>query len=101
MEKQQIMVMLKTMQEKKYTNREANQEEMRASHKEMMAILDAHHERMMACLGKTEATDQKTNPEENESVAELQEVPKEHAEVKPVKRLRKRHRGWNLAAEHH
>jgi hypothetical protein len=28
----------------------------------MMANLDAHHERMIACLGKTEATDLEANP---------------------------------------
>jgi hypothetical protein len=47
----------------------------------MMAMLDVHHKRMVASLGKKEAMDLKANPEENESVAECQEVPKEHAAV--------------------
>jgi hypothetical protein len=34
-----------------------------------------------------------------ESGAEHREVPKEHATVKPIGGLRKRHRGWKLAAE--
>jgi hypothetical protein len=37
---------------------------MRATHKEMMVILDAHHERIMACVGRKEAMDQEANPEE-------------------------------------
>jgi hypothetical protein len=40
----------------------------------LFSQMDAHEERMMVCLGKTEATDLYANPEENESVAELQEV---------------------------
>jgi hypothetical protein len=48
--------------------------------------------------GKTEATYLKANPEEMESEAEQWEVPKERAVVKPLRGLRKRHRGLNLAA---
>jgi hypothetical protein len=62
---------------------------------------DAHEEGMMACLGKMEVMDLKANPEEIQSEAEHQEVPKEQATVKPVGGLRKRHRGQNLAAERH
>lgn len=56
----------------------------------------------MACQGMTEAQLEckEPNSEDMESRAEYQEVPKEHAIVKPVGRLRKRHRGGNLAAEH-
>jgi hypothetical protein len=69
-------------------------EEMKAGQEflkeEMLTKLDAHHERMMAgidsqleemeaCLGKTEATDLMANPEETESWAEYEEVPKEEA----------------------
>jgi hypothetical protein len=35
-----------------------------ASHKKMMAMLDAQCERIMTLLGKTEATDFKAIPEE-------------------------------------
>jgi hypothetical protein len=45
--------------------------------------------------------DLKGNPEEMEFEAEHQEVPKEPAAVKPVRGLRKWHRGWNLAAGRH
>jgi hypothetical protein len=38
----------------------------------MMDKLDAHHERMIACLGKTEATDLEVNPDEIQSEAEHQ-----------------------------
>jgi hypothetical protein len=80
--------------------------EMKAVQEQMLVKLDArnaelgaHHERMVACLGKTEATELKAKPEENESIAEQQEVPKEDAVVKPVKGWKKRHRGRKLAAE--
>jgi hypothetical protein len=42
--------------------------------------------------------DREANPEEMESEAELREVRKAPAAGKPVGRLRKRHRGRNLAA---
>jgi hypothetical protein len=78
-------------------------EEMNAkmdpSHKKMMAILDANHERIIAPLGKAEVTDFKTNPEEMEYVAEHQEIPKEDAAVMPVEEPRKGRRVRNLAAE--
>jgi hypothetical protein len=48
-----MLELLKTMHQKV----DAMRGEMRASHKEIMAKYDAHHEKMMACLKKTEATD--------------------------------------------
>jgi hypothetical protein len=48
-----------------------NRAEMKAGYEQttarLKAKLDAHHERMMACLGKTEATDLEASPEEMES----------------------------------
>jgi hypothetical protein len=41
-----------------------------ASHKKMIATLDAHRESIMASLGKTKASDFKANQEEMESVTE-------------------------------
>jgi hypothetical protein len=55
-------------------------------------------DRATAILEKTEATDLKANPEEVESELERQEVPKEDAIVKPVKRWKKQHRNRHLAA---
>jgi hypothetical protein len=69
------------------------------NHEKMMAKMDVHHENMMPCLRKTEVTALKENQEEMHSGAEQREVSKEHAAVKPIGGLRKRHRGWNLAAE--
>jgi hypothetical protein len=68
-----------------------------ANHKWMMAKLDAHHKMMMACLGKTEAMDLETNPEETESGANHWEVPKEDATVETGRALNKRHRGQHVA----
>jgi hypothetical protein len=65
----------------------------------LVSCIDTHQVRMMACLGKTEATDLEANPERMQSEAEHQKVPKEQAAVKPVGGLRKRHRSQNLAAE--
>jgi hypothetical protein len=50
--------------------------------------------------GKTEVMDLKANSEEKESKTVHREIPKEHATVKPVGRLRTLHRGRNLAAKH-
>jgi hypothetical protein len=47
-----------------------NKARTEANHKEMMDKLDAHHERMIACLGKTEAMDLEVNPDEIQSEAE-------------------------------
>jgi hypothetical protein len=61
--------------------------------------MDVHQERMMACLGKTEATDLETNSEEIETEAKHEKVPNERAAVTPVGGQRKRRRGRNLATE--
>jgi hypothetical protein len=66
----------------------------------MMAKLDAHHERMVACLGKMEAMDVVANPEEIQSKVEHWEVPNKEAAVKSSGALKKWHRDGNLAAEH-
>jgi hypothetical protein len=68
MEMQQLMEMLAEMK--------VIQERMMVKLDTRKAELDGHHERMMACLGKPEATELKAKPEENESAAEHQEVPK-------------------------
>jgi hypothetical protein len=67
----------------------------------MMATLDAHHERMMARLGKTEADTEKTEPDPGmmQSTEEHQEIPKEEAAVMPIGELRKCCRVCNLAYE--
>jgi hypothetical protein len=62
------------------------------NYKKMMLMLDAHHERTAASLGKTEASDFKAVPEKIESVTEHQELPKEDAAVMPLGRPRKRRR---------
>jgi hypothetical protein len=77
-------------------DRKANQEDLLARmdtcHEKRMAMLDAHHERTMACFGQTEATDfrvnpEKTepNPEENEAILEQQ---KRHNEETAIHSLR-------------
>jgi hypothetical protein len=53
---------------------------------------------MMACLGKMDATDLKTNPEVKSEV-EHEEVPNEDTPVETGKAPNKRHRVWNLGAE--
>jgi hypothetical protein len=95
MESQQIMELLLPMQARMETNR-------KAYHKGMMAMVDAYHERMMACLGKTEADTEKTEPDPGmlQSTEEHQEIPKAEAAVMPVGEPRKRHRVCSLAAEH-
>jgi non-ribosomal peptide synthetase component E (peptide arylation enzyme) len=55
---------------------DAHQAKMDADNEEMMVKLNAEHERIMSCLGKTEATNFKANPEEMQSEAEHREVPK-------------------------
>jgi hypothetical protein len=73
---------------------------------EMLAKLDAHHERMLvrmdsqlekmeACLVKVEA-----NPEEMKSVVEHQDIPKEDAAAEVFGVLKERYGGRHLAAEH-
>jgi hypothetical protein len=63
------------------------------------AELDARHERMMACIGKTEDTELKAKPEENGPVEEHQEIPKENAAVKYSRTMKTRNRGLHQAAK--
>jgi hypothetical protein len=67
----------------------------------MMAILDAHHERMMACLGKTEADTEKIEPDLGmvQFTEDHQEIPNGEAAVMAVGEPMKRHRVRNPAAE--
>jgi hypothetical protein len=65
---------------------------MDAKHRDMTAMLDAHRERMMACLGKMEAVTEKTEPDSGmmQSTEEHQEIPKEEATVMLVREPRKK-----------
>jgi hypothetical protein len=94
MEPQQIVELLLSMQAKMETNR-------KAYHEEMMAMVDAYHERIMACLGKTEADTEKTepDPEMMQSTEKHQEITKGEAAVMLVGEPRKRRRVRSLAAE--
>jgi hypothetical protein len=86
---------------------DANKAEMKADRKpyreEMMAMLDAYHERMMVCLGKTEADTEKTEPDPGllKSIEEHQEITKGDTAIVPVGEPRKRRRVRNLAAKSH
>jgi hypothetical protein len=55
---------------------------------------------MMACLGKTEADTEKTEPDPGmmQSTEKHQEIPKGEAAVMPVRAPRKRRKVRNLAA---
>jgi hypothetical protein len=92
-------------------NLRKNREEMKAGQEllkeEMLAKLDAHYERMMtrmdsqleemdACLEK-EATDLEANPEEIESEAVHEDVPKNEAAGNTVRALKERYADWYLA----
>jgi hypothetical protein len=94
MESQQILELVLFMQAKMETNR-------KAYHVQMMAMVDAYHEWTMACLGKTEADTEKTEPDPGmmQSTEEHQEIPKGEAAVMQVGELRKRRRVRSLAAE--
>jgi hypothetical protein len=70
---------------------------MKPMHEEMMAKLDAHHERLMACLGKTEAMDFEGNPKKIQPEVVHQKAPKEEATAKSSQALKKWHRGRYLA----
>jgi hypothetical protein len=74
-------------------------EEMKAQMSSVVSWMDAQHERMMACLGRMEATGLKGNAEETQSEAEHREVPKEQAEAETGRAPKKQYRGQNLAAE--
>jgi hypothetical protein len=67
----------------------------------LMAKMDAQLEKMVACPGKTEATDLEATPEEIESEVIHKEVPKEKATVKTVRALKKQYRDWHLAIRYH
>jgi hypothetical protein len=75
-------------------------QEIRAGQEHLMTMINTHHERMMACLGKMEATDLKVNPEEMESESEHREVPQEMAAVRSLGTMKKRHWDPHLAAGH-
>jgi hypothetical protein len=67
--------------------------EMKAILKAVYEEMKAHQERMMAII--------KTGLEEMKTVAVDEEVVKEEATMKPVRALKKRHRGWHLVAGCH
>lgn len=75
---------------------------MKDMHKRMMAKLDAHHERTMACQETTEAHLEFKEPTSvgMEYDAEHWEVPKEETTVKSSGAMKKQHRDWHLAAGH-
>lgn len=64
--------LLKAMQEVT----DAYQAKMDAAQEKMMAKLNAQDERIMPCIGKTEATNLMANPEQMQSGAEHREDPK-------------------------
>jgi hypothetical protein len=109
MESQQIVELLLSVQTKMDTNTRALRETMKSNQddlirtvkEEMRAMVDACHKEMMACLGKTEADTEKTEPDPGmmQSTEEHQEIPKGEAAVMQVGELRKRRRVWNLATE--
>jgi hypothetical protein len=80
------------------TEMQQMREHLLAGQEHLMVILNAHHERMMACLGKMEAADLKVNLEEIESEAEHWDVLKEVAAVKSLGTTKKLHRDRHLAA---
>jgi hypothetical protein len=101
MESQQIVELLLSMQTKMDANQERMETNRKAYQGEMMAVVDAYHERMMACLGKTEADTEKTEPDPGmmQSTEEHQKIPKKEASVMPVGEPRNRCRVRSLAAE--
>jgi hypothetical protein len=80
-------------------NMKASQEEMKGQMASLVSQMDSQHEKMMAWLGRMEPMDLEANPEEMQSEAEHQEVPKEHAAVETSRALNKRYWGWNIATE--
>jgi hypothetical protein len=87
------------MQQKMDVNQREIIEDMTAWRKEMetnQEKIDANHERIMACLGKTEATDLEVSPEELVSRAQHQEVPKKDTAVETGRAPNNRHRGQHL-----
>jgi uncharacterized protein YPO0396 len=69
---------------------DAYNEKMDACHEKVMAMLDAHRERTMACLGQMEANTEKIDPGMMQFAEEHQDVPNEDVAVMPVKGLKKR-----------
>jgi hypothetical protein len=53
--------------------------------------MDSQLQKIEACLGKTEATDLEANPEEVESKAKHEEIPKEEASVETSGALEQQH----------
>jgi hypothetical protein len=122
-EVEQIMEMLKTMQEKADANRKIYKEEMMekmdANMKTMLARMDAMHKKMMdrmdawltdtndnreetmACQETMEACLECKEPASEEIKPEVadEEVPLEDATRMPVREPRKRHQDQNLAAQ--
>jgi hypothetical protein len=92
MESQDIVELLLSMQAKMDAKQERMETNRKVYHEEMMAMVDAYHERKMACLGKTEADTEKTEPDPGmmQSTEEHQEIPKGEAAVMPVGEPRKR-----------
>jgi hypothetical protein len=74
-------------------------EERTAEMKAIKARTKAIRDKLDAHQGKTEDMVLKANPEDMAFEVKHREVPKEHATVKPVGRLRKRHKDRNLAME--
>jgi hypothetical protein len=93
------------MMERLLAKRDANQVEMKAMKHKMdvyrakmdaskvwiVAKIDSQLKKMEDSLGKTEATYSEANPEEIESIALHEEVPKEEAVVETFGALKKRH----------
>jgi hypothetical protein len=112
MDVQQIMEMLKAMQEKADADRKADQEKADAGQAEVIAAIERKtdawianikidREETTACHAEMESNPEKIEPDPGtmQSAEEHQEIPMEDAAVMPVGGLRKRRRVRNLAAE--
>jgi hypothetical protein len=88
---------VKEIKEDMKTNQTKADANLKETNGEMIAKTDSQLEKMKFCLGKTEATDLEAHPEERESEAVHEEVPKEEAAVQSVVALKKRHGDRNLA----
>jgi hypothetical protein len=80
------------------------QEEIRCGKVEMEATVSTILKKMRSwqednrtCLVEVEVTDLEANPEEKETAAEQQEVPKKGTTVKTVTALKKEYGDWHLA----
>jgi hypothetical protein len=91
----------KVDQEEMLARVDAIQEKLDANHEDIMAEQRPWQKEMKANPEPRKAMDLEANPGEKESGAVHEEVPKEHAAVKPVGGLRKWHRGQHLAAGRH